>query len=61
MKKSLMKKIVNRVLEIIGESLDRSKNPMEIKTYAMMKTGLELSIPIKDIEFVIEKYRRSEL
>ena len=61
MKKSLMKKIVNRCLEIINESIDDSKNPQEIKVYAIARTGLELSIPMKDVEYVIETYRRGGL
>lgn len=68
MKKSLAKKIVNRVMEIIGESLDNndhldtpSKGTMEIKVYAMMRTGMEMSIPTKDVEHAVECYRRSEL
>jgi len=64
MKKSLAKKIVNRVFEIIGESLDdktKSKNPMEIKVYAMMRTGLEMSITKEDVEHAVECYRKSEL
>lgn len=61
MKKSLSKKIVNQVLDIIRESLDDSKNPLEIKVYAMYKTGLEMSIPKEDVEHAVECYRKGEL
>lgn len=66
MKSNIKKKIVNRVFEIISESIDkkpdwRSNNPMEIKVYAMIKTGLEMSIPKEDVEHAVECYRKSEL
>ena len=53
----LYKKIVNRVFEIINESLDDSKNPQEIKVYAMMKAGLELSVTHDIVENAVEQYR----
>ncbi len=67
MKKSLAKKIVNRVFEIVSESMGDKKpdwssnNPMEIKVYAMAKTGIEMSIPKEDVEHEVECFRKGEL
>lgn len=65
MKKSLMIKIVKRVIEIINESIDDDKdidkNPCQIKQYAMSKTGLELNLPLESIEYSVETYRKGDL
>ena len=61
MKKALMKKIVNSTLKIIGESLYSSKDPMQIKTYAMAKTAIEMNVPLEDVEYCIEAYRQGDL
>lgn len=67
MKNDLKKKVIKRVFEIISEEIGdkevlwNTHTPMQIKSYAMAKTGLEMSISKADVEHAVECYRKGEI